>query len=179
MKRLAWAIAAATLLLPSVAHAQKVTVDFDPAAQFGKFKTYSWTTGTPSPNPLGEDRIHAAVEQALGAEGFTKATGTPDIMISTHVLTKEEKEVISTGYGYGPGYYRWGGGMGTSTASVQTYVKGTLVLDFYDTSTKKLAWRGVASDTVSDNPEKNSKKVTNALTKMMKQYPPPPPKTKP
>jgi hypothetical protein len=178
MKRLVWAVtlAAATLAIPAQAFAQKVNVDFDPAAQFAKYKTYGWAKGTPSPNPLGEDRIHAAVEERMAAKGFTKSDN-PDVMIATHVVTKEEKEIISTGYGYGYGYYRYGGGM--STASVNTYIQGTLVLDMYDAAAKKLAWRGTATDTVSDKSEKNAKKVNTSLDKMMKQYPPAAPKSKP
>jgi hypothetical protein len=178
MKRVVWAVAlsAAALLIPAQAFAQKVNVDFDPVAPFSHYKTYGWAKGTPSPNPLGEDRIHAAVEQRMAAKGFTKSD-SPDVMIATHVVSKEEKEIISTGYGYGPGYYRYGGGMSTST--VNTYLTGTLVLDMYDASAKKLAWRGTATDTVSDKTEKNAKKVNSALDKMMKQYPPPPPKNKP
>jgi hypothetical protein len=49
----------------------------------------------------------------------------------------------------------------------------------YDAAAKKLAWRGTATDTVSDKTDKNTKKVNSALDKMMKQYPPPPPKNKP
>jgi len=178
MKRvvLAVTLSAAALLLPSQAFAQKVDVDFDPAAQFSNYKTYGWAQGTPSPNPLGEERIRAAVEERMAAKGFTKSD-RPDVMIATHVVTKEEKEIISTGYGYGYGYYRYGGGM--STATVNTYIQGTLVLDMYDATAKKLAWRGTATDTVSDKTDKNTKKVNSSLDKMMKQYPPPPPKNKP
>ena len=169
--------AAALLLLPAVAFAQKVDVDSDPSVDFSKFKTYAWTGGTPSPNPLGEERIKAAVDEHMAAAGLTKATSNPDVVIATHVLTKEEKEIISTGYGYGAGYYRWGGGM--STATVNTYLQGTLVLDMYDASTKKLAWRGSGTDTASDKADKNAKKVVKALDKMFKAYPPPKPKQKP
>src|SRR3954452_25365073 len=99
MKRVVWAVtlSAAALLLPAQAFAQKVNVDFDPAAQFAKYKTYSCAKGTPSPNPLGEDRIHAAVEERMAAKGFTKSDN-PDVMIATHVVLNKEKESIMTGY---------------------------------------------------------------------------------
>jgi hypothetical protein len=35
-----------------------------------------------------------------------------------------------------------------------------------------LVWRGTASDTVSDKPEKNEKKIQKAAEKMFKKYPP-------
>jgi len=36
---------------------------------------------------------------------------------------------------------------------------GTLVVDLFDTPSKKLIWRGQASDVLSDKPEKNDKKL--------------------
>ena len=113
--------------------------------------------------------------------GFTKAAGNPDVFIATHAMGKEEKEIITTGFDYGYGYYRWGGAMGggMTTSTVNSYTVGTLILDMYDGSTKKLVWRGTGSDTLSDKAEKNAKKVDKALQKMFKEYPPAPPKSKP
>ncbi len=164
-------VALAIALLPALALAQKVSTDFDPAVDFGAFKTYAWTTGTPSPNPLGEQRIHDAVDKALQAKGLKLVTSNPDVVVATHAVAKEEKELVSTGYG---GPYRWGGGM--SSTSVNTYVKGTLAVDLYSAQTKKLAWRGVGSDTMSDKAEKNAEKVNKAVEKMFKAYPPKPKK---
>ena len=89
------------------------------------------------------------------------------MVVATHAVAKEEKELLTTGYG---GPYRWGGGMGTTT--VNTYVTGTLAVDLYSAQTKKLAWRGVGSDTMSDKAEKNAEKVNKAVEKMFKAYPP-------
>lgn len=179
MFRLMMAAAVSALLLtPAAAFAQKVNTDFDAAADFTKYKTYVWTEGTPSPNPLGEQRVHDALEAQLALEGFKKVAENPDVVVTTHILTKEEKEVVATGYGGGYGYGpRWGGAYGgTTTASVYTYIQGTLVVDMYDAQTKKLVWRGTGTDTASDKADKNAKKVVKALEKMFKQYPPVPKK---
>jgi hypothetical protein len=164
-------VALVLALLPAVALAQKVSTDHDPNAPFATFKTFAWTTGTPSPNPLGESRIHDGVIAKLAAAGLKPVTDNPDLVVATHAVGKEEKELVSTGYG---GPYRWGGGMGTT--SVETYMVGTLVVDLYDAKTKKLVWRAVGSDTLSDKPEKNTQKVTKALDKMFKEFPPKPKK---
>jgi hypothetical protein len=67
---------------------------------------------------------------------------------------------------------RWGGGMGTATQS--TINIGTLVLDFYDPTTKQLVWTGSATKTLnpSSNQEKNQKNLNNAMAKLLKAYPP-------
>jgi hypothetical protein len=167
------AAAVATLLASSPALAQKVIVDSNPAATFASYRTYSWTVGTPAANPLAEQRIHALVDQKLAAKGFSNATADPDVVIATHVVTKEEKQLYVHDYGgFGWGYgYGFGG---TRTATVDTYTVGTLVVDIYDAKTKTLVWRGTGTDTMSSKPEKNTGKANKALTKMFKQYPPTP-----
>jgi Domain of unknown function (DUF4136) len=57
-------------------------------------------------------------------------------------------------------------------ATVQTYTEGTLVVDLYDATTRKMVWRGVAQATVSDKPEKNALKIDKSLAKMFARYPP-------
>jgi len=174
MFRLAIATLLAALVVPSAAFAQKVNTDFDSSVDFSRFKTYSWTEGTPSPNPLGEERIREAVDAHMVKAGFTKVAADSDVVIATHLMTQEQKEVVSTGYGVGYPYrYGWGAmGGGMTTASVNTYIQGTLILDMYDRSSKKLAWRGSGTDTASDKADKNTKKVNKALDKMFKAYPP-------
>jgi hypothetical protein len=166
--RIRIAVVASVLALASLCvFAQQVNTDFDPKADFAAFKTYAWTTGTPSPNPLGETRIHDAVNQRLQAKGMKLVTEKPDVFVATHVVTKEQKELNTMGYGGG---WRFGGGM--ATTSVTTYVQGTLAVDLYSAQTKGLVWRGVGTDTASDKADKNAEKVNKALDKMFKNFPP-------
>ena len=155
-----------SVLLPVSSFAQKVSVDFDSKAPFATYKTYAWTTGTPSPNPLGEQRIRDGVDQRMAAKGLKKVDSNPDVVVATHAVAQEQKELNAYGFGGGP---RWGG---TGTARVDTYVQGTLVVDLYDAGTKQLVWRGVGTDTASDKPEKNTQKLNKVLDKMFKDYPP-------
>ncbi len=166
-KRMLSASAAMLMAAVSAVYAQKVTIDSDPAAPFGSYKTYAWAKGTPSPNPLGEQRIHDGVMAQLAAKGLVQASGAPDLFVSTHLTAHEEKELVSNGFGYGP----WWGGGGYATTTVHTYVKGTLLVDLYDAKTKKLVWRGTAVGTASDKPSKNTEKLNKALNKIFAKYP--------
>jgi len=168
MKRFA-ASALAFLTLTAAAYAQNVNTDSDPAARFSEYRTYAWTTGTASPNPLGEQRIHEAVNRQLGAKGLSVNRERPDLVVATHVMSHEEKEIVADGFAYGPWWY----GGGITTTRVNTYLQGTLVVDIYDAATKKMIWRGTATDTVSDKAAKNTKKINKALTKMFQRYPAP------
>jgi len=76
-------------------------------------------------------------------------------------LEKEEVRLHTTtmGYGYGPGFYRdpyWGRGLGmsSSTTQVDTFTKGTLVVDAWDARTKQLVWRGTVESVVPGDPKK-------------------------
>jgi hypothetical protein len=55
---------------------------------------------------------------------------------------------------------------------IDTYLQGTLIVDLYDAKTKKMVWRGVATDTVSDQTSKNTEHIDKAIGKMFEKYPP-------
>jgi hypothetical protein len=42
----------------------------------------------------------------------------------------------------------------------------------YDAHTRQMVWRGVATDSVSDKPQKNTPRINKALQKMFAKYPP-------
>jgi hypothetical protein len=166
MKNKIAAVVAVVMTTASV-HAQKVNVDSDPAAPFASYKTYAWTAGTPAPNALSDQRLHTSVDARLAARGLAMNTTAPDVIVSTHVTTKDKQELIANGFGYGP----WGFGGGYGGATVETFVEGTLVVNLYDAKTKKMVWRGVATATASDKPTKNTEKMNKALDKMFEKYP--------
>jgi hypothetical protein len=56
---------------------------------------------------------------------------------------------------------------------VNTYTQGTLVIDLFEKNSKKLMWRGTATDTISDDPKKNAEKIQKATEKMFKKNFPP------
>lgn len=45
-------------------------------------------------------------------------------------------------------------------------------MDIFDTATKKLIWRGTATNALSDKPEKNEQKLENQVTDLFKHFPP-------
>jgi len=157
--------AAVATLVAAGAYAPNISTDADPSASFSAYKTYLWTMGTPSVELRGEQRIRSAVDAQLSAKRFRLATDeTPDIYIATHVLTHDDPQVIATGFG------PWGSG---GTIDVKTLVQGTLVVDMYDATTKKMVWRGVATDTAGDKPSTNTSNINKALAQMFQHYPPP------
>ena len=171
----------ATLLIAATANAQKVNVDYDKSANFSSYKTYSWGEGTPSKNPLGHQYIIAAIDSQLSAKGWQKVESDSDVVVIYSASTSKETQINTFDSGGMWGGYGWGwrggygGGYGgTSTTTVSQIRVGELILDMADVKNKKFVWRGTASETMSDNPEKNKKKMDKALTKMFKKFPPMP-----
>jgi hypothetical protein len=153
----------------------KAAKDFDKGAEFIAYKTYAWTAGTPVQNPLMDQRITGGIEKHLAAKGMKKVDigANPDLVVLYHgaVGTETQLNTTNTG-GYGWGYRRVGVGGMVSTTTVEKIPVGQLTVDIGDAKTKKLLWMGNASDTLSDKPEKNEKKINKALEKMFKKFPP-------
>ena len=167
----------AMVILGATASSAEVKTDYDRTAEFSRYKTYSWGR-VHTQNPLWADRIKADVASALAAKGWTEVESGGDVPIMAMEMT-EDHRTLNTYYdnfGGGWGWRRWGGGFGngfgTSTTTEETYKVGTLVVDLFDSSTKKLIWRGSASDTLSDKSDKNIKNLNSDVRRMFDHFPP-------
>jgi hypothetical protein len=163
-------LAGFALAVASGAWAQDVKVDYDKAANFGAIKTFSVKIGTSWGNPIGEKRVTDGVTEALIGKGWAVA---PEEQADAHVVlhgATQTKHSLNTYYS-GMGGYRWRG-TGTATTTTTDYVVGTLLVDVFDAKGKDLIWRGVAQDEASTKTEKNVKKVSKAIEKLFKDFPP-------
>jgi hypothetical protein len=174
------AITAAIVMLPAIAAAQDVKIDYDKAFNFAPIRTYSIALGTKWGNDLSERRVLTEVDEAIAAKGWTKVDTNPDVQVVLHGATQTKRNA-STFYsgmgGYGGYGYGGFGGMGTASTVVNEYKVGMLVVDIFDSKSKGLIFRGTAEDEISDNSERNQKRIEKASTKMFKDFPPTP-KTK-
>jgi uncharacterized protein DUF4136 len=176
------------LAFAGTAAAQDVRFNFDKSANFAGFKTYKWVPmkGAQQLADLPDKQVKAAVDAELAKKGLVRSEeDTADLYIGYQAAIDQEKEFTSfnSGWGAGPGWYGggWygGGGMSTTTGSTSTIYIGQLALDMYAASPKTLVWRGVASKTLDAKakPDKQQKNLAKAVAKMLKNYPPPPPKS--
>lgn len=147
----------------------KPSVDYDHHANFERYHTYYWLKVKTS-NPIWEQRIRDAVDKELQAKGWQRNDTDGDVAL-TAVGSAETEAEYTTFYDNLGGGWLWGG-FGTATTTSVTYKVGTLVLDMYDTQTKRLIWRGVATKSLSNKPEKNEKALEKAVEKMFKNFPP-------
>jgi uncharacterized protein DUF4136 len=162
-------ILATALLLTSVAAWARITTDYDHHANFARYKTYSWAKVQTS-NSIWDQRVKDAVNSALAANGWSEVPSGGDAILCAHEATREKHDLQTFYDGFGG--WRWGG-FGDSTTTVSTYKVGTLVVDMFDAGTHNLLWRGTASDTLSNNADKNTKKLDKNVQNMFKHFPPP------
>ena len=113
----------------------------------------------------------ADVDQQLAAKGWAKVQSGGDATVSAFGRTHNEQSLDTFYTGIGGGWH-WRGGIGDAMTTVENTPVGTLVVDVFDANSKKLIWRGTATDTLSGKPEENSKKLEHSVEDMFKHFPP-------
>ena len=161
-------------MLPGLAGAQDVKIDFDKAYDFSTAKTYSISIGTTWGNDLSQRRVLAEIDEEIASKGWKKVDAAQaNIVVVIHGATQAKRNVNTFYSGMGGyGYRGFGGGMGSAQTVVSEYNVGTVVVDMFDAKTKNLVFRGTAEDEISDNAEKNAKRLEKASTKLFKNFPP-------
>ena len=149
-----------------------VKTDYSHRTDFAKYKTYSWIK-VKTENPLWQDRIKGAVGMALQEKGWQEVPSGGDTGIAAFGSTKNQPTIQTFYDNLGGGWF-WGGMDGMATTTVENTPVGTLVVDIFDGPSKKLVWRGIATDTLSGDPEKNEKKLQHTVADMFKHFPPKP-----
>ena len=141
-----------------------VSTERAPNADFAARKTFAWV---PNPQDGGKldasiagQRIHAEVDQALRAHGFTPAgSQPPDMQVDYRVILQERTELAG-----GPG---WGG------MQTYNYINGTLIVMLKDPKDGLVLWRGIAEGivpSVAGATGENSK-IPTAIQEMFAKFP--------
>ena len=172
MKSIMIGITISLMLIAVSCSTISVKHDYDSTVDFAKLKSFYWM---PVPiqagiNTLDVKRIQSAITTQLQAKGYSMMPDNPDFMIAMHLGKQHKIEVHEWGYAYGPrGRYVGPGGI-----DMYQYDEGTLLLDFVDTRSKDLIWRGVATGEVDrySSSEKKDKRINEAVQKILNNFPP-------
>lgn len=175
---------AAALLLASCATHPVIRTDFDSAANFHAYRTYSWLpVEVPrGMNPIMFRRVQGAIDQALMARGYQQAT-PGDFSIGFTIAEKDRVEVYDQGYyggwgwgGYGWGWggwgYPWGWG-GFSPIDIENVTEHSLIIDIYDTRTRQAVWHGVARKDAYTR-DADYARMNETVTAVLANFPPQP-----
>ncbi len=168
----------------------KVTTDFDKNVDFTKYKTfeyYGWEKDSDEIlNRFDKERIENAFGKEFRKRGLKYVENGGDLIVTLYIVTKQKQQTSATttgmggmggmGYGYGGYYgygpsYGWGGGYSHTTVNTYDYMVGTLIIDVYDATDKKLVWESIGEGTVEEDPKRRDESTVITVEKIMKPYP--------
>jgi len=179
-------VAAVAILVEPMAAAMKIQVDFIPEFDFSKAKTWGWNAKAPGQIVLarsGNDDVEAVrkladpvimdvVATEMPARKLTKADASPDLTLQYFMLLTVGQTAQELGQFVGT-VNQWAlPPWGRSTTSLEAIQNGSVVLDM--SAEGKVVFRGVARAEMKldASPEKREKLLREAVTGILKQFPP-------
>lgn len=178
-----WAAAAALLaLLAACATGPRVRTDFDPEADFGRYRTYAFyqpiAMEASGYSTYITDRIKTNVRREMDARGYTYDETSPDLRVNFQGIVEERTDVYSTpmvDYQY---YYNYRAHSYVAVpfwydqARVSRYTEGTLSVDLVDAARNRLVWTGDAIGRVTQRtPQERAVQVDRSITEIFLRYP--------
>ncbi len=167
----------ASCLLAACASGPVVQTDHDPAADFGRYRDYAWRQQPPIANPLLKQRVVAAIDAELLGRGWRQVPEAEADVVLVGNVSAHEEQTLDAFYD-GPGWDGWGwhgairAGDGLQQVHLHSYKVGTLVLDMFDTDTRRAVWRAMAEGTVPDSQAQIDKDAMAAVRGMFREFPP-------
>ena len=164
------------VVLACAAQAQKIKVEYDKSLDFSKFKTFALDSNQATAKPMLRLAILAAVQDDLTKRGLKQVNDNPDLYIQVYGAIDSDVTASYHDPIYGSGIppinaniNLWYGIPGTVTTVVVH--KGQMVVDVIDAASKRVVWRAIANQKLSDQRSKLLDQVNTAVEKMFKQYP--------
>ncbi len=153
----------------------RVSAYAERGADLSRYRTYDFATSDPAPtgdprldsNPFFNQHVQEAVDRELAARGYARATsGAPDFLVHFHASVVQDIDVVEqdTQLGY----------CGENNCRPFVYDAGTLLMDFVDTGTKALVWRGWAEsafDGIVDNQTWLEERIDTSVARIMAKVP--------
>ena len=159
-----------------------VKTDFDPSADFTKFRTFAFTgmtdlnKGGILDNSLTRRRLESAISRELTTKGLRQVESdqNPDLLVHYWLGVQEKQRLQDTGppvgaYGW-RGRYAWGPAYGGVTT--YEYKEGTLIVDLVEAVKKELVWRATMMANVDGTAQENIELGNKAIRKAFEGYPP-------
>jgi hypothetical protein len=180
--------AAALAFVGCASKPPKVNTEFDSDAPFTEARTFAilpLPKDIPGADPglamrVG-DQVLETVRTAMTAKGYTE-TAKEDADIAVLIHGKLVPKTNVTDWGFTPYYgaYGWnrsyrsyyGGYYSTSNVTVDQYDEGTLIGEVYAVDSKSMIWVGWITDRANTKREGEVERITNAVNRLLAQYPP-------
>jgi hypothetical protein len=179
----------ASVLLLASCSSLEVIYDYDKSVNFNQFKTFSfypWDIKNGFQiNDYDKMTILNAIQSELESKGYQHVKDGGDMVVSTFVTLegKTSYEAYTNhyggwaGYGGGWGYYGFGYGYGygpgysSTTVTQRNYQEGTLIIDVFSASDKKLIWQGIGSREVEHDLDARDRKLPKNVGEILARFP--------
>jgi hypothetical protein len=128
-----------------------------------------------------------AIKQEMDGRGYKQVDKDGELIVSAFVIieNKTSYQAYTThyggwagyggGWGYygGMGYYGYGWEPGYSNTQVYStdYEQGTLLIDIFRLSDKRLIWQGIGSGEVTDDLNKRDRRLPMSIGQIFRKYP--------
>ena len=176
------AAGAIVLLMAGCASGPDVRGDFDPAADFGRFRTFGFVeqagTDAGDTRSITTTLLQNAAAREMESRGYVRSD-TPDLVINFHGRLEERVDIQSRpAPTMGPtwGYRGWAGspwgGWGGTEVTTRRYNVGTLVIDLVDLQQRQMVFQGSVQDTVTRQMQQNREQTINeAVAQIFARFP--------
>jgi hypothetical protein len=173
-----------TLLLFTGCAPIEVKFDYNKDTNFDKLRSYAWIKNEqpdiveiPVQKDVLDRLVMDAADKVLNDNGYFR-NDNPDFLITYYLVINTKTDVYMI-----ENYYS---DIGYATPAVTsstrdhekirrtTYEQGILILDVLDNQSKERIWRGYAQSRIGvyEEPEKQGKRVTTAIKKILDKFPP-------
>jgi hypothetical protein len=156
----------------------KVSTDYDRAADFSSFLTFTLAdiSAKGEVSELNAYRIRRSITEVMTEKGFVETGADADLLVNAVTVVKTKREITASTdyYGYG-GIYRpygyWGSG-GTTTFNSYEYKDGSLIIDIVNKKAQKLLWQGIGNAEIDQMPDNPDQFMLKAVRKILAAFPP-------
>ena len=175
------AILLAFIAVPGAARGQSVRVNWSKRAPFSTYKTFAWLPSRGKNHPFYRQDIDSTALNDLQAKGLREVpmSQNPDLLVTYHFTVQHTVDQETYGFdnggwgGWGWGWGGFGNGYDDLTTTNVPRTMAILTLDIIDAHTKKIIWRGQASESnIAKGNKGEEKQVENSLHKMLQHFPP-------
>lgn len=182
-KTLLYSILSAFVFIAGSCSFVYVTSEKDKSTDFNQYKTveyYGWSEGVGS---FVTNNDKTMIERSFASEfekrDFKVIQENADIEVSLYLVYDQKAGMkgYKNHFAGGPYDSNHGIGMGYGTdnpkykASEYTTKVGTLVVDVFDTKTKKHIWQAIGMGSVDPDPLKREKEIPKTVKEIMKEFP--------
>jgi len=153
----------------------EVEHDYDENYNFTKVHTFRIMHNVKEgENTLLNERITTALRDVLEKKGYQKVEHNADLIFVYHYGVKDKVDLQTDYQMIGFPRRGFGGGAMIATTTTYEYKEGTIIIDAYDTQTKKIVWRavGVLEVQHQETPQERRAYVYKIISGVMKDFPP-------